>query len=84
MAFHKKSGSNKKPTSTNSAHVAEGDSDLEEGIFRVQDNLGNKESVPGLLSAEPLDDKEDEGNGEDQFSVTDEDIFDDVWDLEES
>ena len=83
-AFHKKSGSEKKPTSTNSAHVAEGDSNSEEGIFRVQEDLGNEESIPGLLSAEPSDDKEDEGDGEDWFSVTDEDIFDDVWDLEES
>ena len=68
----------------NTAHVAEGDSDSEEGVFGVQENLGNEESVPGLLSAEPLDDEEDEGDGEDWFSVTDEDIFDDVWDLEES
>ena len=68
----------------NSAHVAEGDSNLEEGVFRVQDDLGNEESIPGLLLAEPLDDKEDEGDGEDWFSVTDKDIFDDVWDLEES
>ena len=33
------------------------------------------------MSAEPSDDEEEEG---DWFSVTDEDVFDDVWDLEES
>ena len=68
----------------NSTHVAEGDSDLEEGVFRVQDDLGDKESVPGLISAEPLDEEEEDGDGDDWFSVTDEDIFEDVWDLEES
>ena len=68
----------------NSAHVAEGDSNSEEGVFGVQEDLGDEESTPGLLSAEPSDDEEDEGNGKDWFLVTDEDIFDDVWDLEES
>ena len=83
-AFHKKSGSEKKPTSMNSAHVAKGDSDSEEGIFRVQDDSGDEESVPGLISVEPSDDEEEDGDGNDWFSVTDEDVFDDVWDLEES
>ena len=35
------------------------------------------------MSAEPSDDEEDDGDGGDWFSVTDEDVFDDVWDLEE-
>ena len=68
----------------NSAHVAEGDSDSEEGVFRVQDDLGDEESVPGLISVELLDDEEEDGDGDDWFSVTDEDVFDDIWDLEES
>ena len=68
----------------NSAHVAEGDSDSEEGVFGVQDDLGDEESVLGLISMEPSDDKEENGDGDDWFSVTDEDVFDDIWDLEES
>ena len=36
------------------------------------------------MSAEPSDDEEDDGDGGDWFLVTDEDVFDDVWDLEES
>ena len=68
----------------NSAHVAEEDSNLEEGVFGVQNNSGNEESILGLVSVEPLDDEENDGDGGDWFSVTDEDVFDDVWDLEES
>ena len=83
-AFHKKTGSEKKPTSTNTANAAEADSDSEDGVFGVLEDSSDDESVPGLLSAEPSDDEEEEGDSEDWFSVTDEDVFDDVWDLEES
>ena len=83
-AFHNKSGSEKKPTSANTAHVAEEDSNSEEGVFRVQDDLGDKESASGLISGELLDDNVEDGNGKGWFSVTDKDIFEDVWDLEES
>ena len=80
-AFHKKTGSEKKPTSANTANAAEADSDSEDGVFGVLEDSSDDESVPGLLSAEPSDDEEEEG---DWFSVMDEDVFDDVWDLEES
>ena len=83
-AFHKKTGSEKKPTSTNTANAAEADSDLEDGVFGVLEDSSDDESVPGLLSAEPSDNEEEEGDSEDWFSVTDEDVFDDIWDLEES
>ena len=66
------------------ANVAEGDSNSEDGVFGVLEDLSDDESVPGLLSAEPSDNEEEEGDSEDWFSVTDEDVFDDVWDLEES
>ena len=57
---------------------------MEEGVFGVQDDLGDKESVLGLISAEPSDDEEEDGDGDDWFLITDEDIFEDIWDLEES
>ena len=84
MTFHKKSGSQKKPTSTNTTHVAEGDSDLEEGIFGVQEDLGDEESVLGLISVEPLDKEKEDDDGTDWFSVTDKVFFEDVWNLEKS
>ena len=83
-AFHKKTGSKKKPTSMNTANAAEADSNSEDGIFGVLEDLSDNESVPGLLSAELSDDEEEEGDSEDWFLVTDEDMFDDIWDLEES
>ena len=84
VAFHKKNGSEKKPTSVNTANATEADSDLEDGIFRVLEDLSDDKSVPGLLSAEPSDNKKEEGDSEDWFSVTDKDIFDNIWDIEES
>ena len=83
-AFHKKTGSEKKPTSANTANAAEADSDSEDGVFGVLEDSSDDESVPGLLSAELSDDEEEEGDSEDWFLVTDEDIFDDIWNLEES
>ena len=83
-AFHKKPGSERKPTGTSTANIAKGDSDSEDGIFGVLEDSSDNESVPGLLSAEPSDNEEEEGDSEDWFSVTDEDVFDDIWDLEES
>ena len=77
-------GSEQKPDSMYTTHVAERDSTSEEDVFRVQKDLSNDESVPELLSAEPLDNKVEDGDGEDWFLVMNENIFDRVWDFEES
>ena len=69
-AFHKKTGSDKKPTSMNTTHVTEEDSNLEEGVFGIQDNSS--------------DDEKNDDDGRDWFSAMDEDVFEGIWDLEES
>ena len=68
----------------NTTHVTEEDSNLEEGVFGIQDNSSDDESILELLSVEPLDDEKNDDDGRDWFSAMDEDVFEGIWDLEES